>query len=93
MIQLPQKFAERMKVLLGDEYESYVESLNKAPVRAFRVNTDKISLSDFEKVNPFNTEKIPYVENGFYFTDEKYCNYFYSYLYCTHQRKLRISYS
>ena len=75
MIQLPQKFAERMKVLLGDEYESYVESLNKAPVRAFRVNTDKISLSDFEKVNPFNTEKIPYVENGFYFTDEKIGNH------------------
>ena len=74
MIQLPQKFAERMKVLLGDEYESYVESLNKAPVRAFRVNTDKISLSDFEKVNPFNTEKIPYVEIGFYFTDENIGN-------------------
>ncbi len=75
MIQLPEKFAERMKILLGDQYENYVESLNQPPVRAFRVNTDKISLSDFEKINPFSTEKIPYVENGFYFTDEKIGNH------------------
>ena len=75
MIQLPQQFAERMKILLGDEYESYVESLSDSPVRAFRVNTDKISVSDFEKINPFSTEKIPYVENGFYFTDDKIGNH------------------
>ena len=75
MIQLPQQFAERMKILLGDEYESYVDALNSPPVRAFRVNTDKISLSDFQKINPFSTQKIPYVENGFYFTDEKIGNH------------------
>ncbi len=53
--------------MLGDEYDDFLMSYDEKPVRAFRVNTDKISLEDFEKLNIFPTEKIPYVENGFYF--------------------------
>lgn len=67
MKQLPVEFQERMKTLLGDEYEDFLKSYDEKPVRAFRVNTDKISLTDFEKLNIFSNEKIPYVENGFYF--------------------------
>ncbi len=67
MRSLPIEFQERMKNLLGDEYKAFTDSYEEKPVRAFRVNTDKISLEDFEKINPFPTEKIPYVENGFYF--------------------------
>lgn len=67
MKQLPQEFENRMKTLLGDEFEDFKKSFNEPPVRAFRVNTDKISVEDFEKINPFPSEKIPYVENGFYF--------------------------
>ncbi len=75
MKALPEKFAERMKLLLGDEYDNYVAALNEKPVRAFRVNTDKISVEDFLKINPFDTQKIPYVDNGFYFEDEKIGNH------------------
>lgn len=67
MKQLPIEFENRMKTLLGDEFEAFKNSFNEPPVRAFRVNTDKISLEDFRKINPFKSEKIPYVENGFYF--------------------------
>ena len=55
MINLPQPFAERMKALLGNEYDDYLKALEQPPVRAFRVNTDKISVEEFEKINPFNT--------------------------------------
>ncbi len=75
MKALPEKFAERMKLILGNEYDNYIASLDEKPVRAFRVNTDKISLAEFEKINPFAAEKIPYVENGFYFEDEKIGNH------------------
>lgn len=74
MIELPLKYTERMKSLLGSEYENYIDSFNLPPVRAFRVNTEKITLFDFEKINPFETEKIPYAENGYYFSDEKIGN-------------------
>lgn len=64
---LPLEFQERMKALLGAEYEDFLKSYDEKPVRAFRVNTDKIPLEEFEKINIFSTDKIPYVENGFYF--------------------------
>lgn len=75
MKALPEKFAERMKALLGDEFDDYKAALNNNPVRAFRVNTDKISVENFLEINPFDVEKIPYVENGFYFEDEKIGNH------------------
>ncbi len=75
MIELPEKYKERMKALLGENYEAYESSLNESPVRAFRVNTDKISIEDFEKICPFPHEKIPYTENGFYFTYDKIGNH------------------
>ena len=67
MKQLPVEFQERMRSLLGNEYDDFLKSYDEKPVRALRVNTDKISLEGFEKMNIFPTEKIPYVENGFYF--------------------------
>lgn len=75
MKNLPTEYTERMKKLLGDEYDEYINELNSPPVRAFRVNTDKISLDDFEKLNIFAKEKIPYVENGYYLDYEKIGNH------------------
>ena len=75
MKNLPSEYILRMQMLLGKEYEEYEKALNDEPVRAFRVNTDKISLSDFEKINIFGSEKIPYVENGFYLDYDKVGNH------------------
>ncbi|MBQ8266993.1 MAG: RNA methyltransferase [Clostridia bacterium] len=72
---LPQKFVNRMKMLLGDEYALYEKVINEPPVRAFRVNTDKTSIKEFEKLSPFGDEKIPYVENGYYLDYEKVGNH------------------
>ena len=44
MKQLPFEFCERMKSLLGDDYDKFIAALNGSPVKAYRVNTDKISL-------------------------------------------------
>ena len=75
MKQLPQDFVNRMTALLGDEYALYEKAINEPPVKAFRVNTDKISINDFEKINPFGNEKIPYVQNGYYLDCEKVGNH------------------
>ena len=75
MKQLPKEYESRMKQLLGKDFESYLNELQNPPVKAFRVNTDKISLEDFEKINPFGSEKISYIENGFYLDFEKVGNH------------------
>lgn len=75
MKNLPIEFTERMQKLLGDEFENFISAVNGTPVKGFRVNTDKISLEDFEKINVFGKEKIPYVENGFYLDFDKAGNH------------------
>lgn len=71
MKQLPNEYVARMKSLLGEEYGAYEQALNTPPEKGFRVNTDKISLEEFQTLDVFSRGKIPYVENGFYLDYEK----------------------
>ena len=71
MKQLPEKFKERMTELLGEDFELYQSAVNSESVRAFRVNTQKISLEDFKKLDDISGGKIPYVENGFYLSHDR----------------------
>lgn len=75
MINLPLEYENRMKKLLGEEFNAYKNELENPPVKAFRVNTDKTSLDEFEKLNIFSKTKIPYVENGFYLEYDKIGNH------------------
>ncbi|MBO5360898.1 MAG: hypothetical protein J6B25_08680 [Clostridia bacterium] len=75
MKMLPIEFVTRMKSLLGEEYTEYEKAMSDSPVRAFRINTDKISIDDFEKLNVFSSEKIPYVNGGYYFDYDKIGNH------------------
>lgn len=75
MTELPLEFVSRMKSLLGNEYNDYIDAFNRESVRAFRVNTDKISLEDFEKLNIFSKNKVPYVKNGYYLEYDKIGNH------------------
>ena len=75
MVSLPKDYVNRMKEMLGDEYADYEAALQLRAVKGFRVNTAKISLEDFERVNVFSKEKIPFTENGFYLDYEKIGNH------------------
>ena len=63
---LPGEFKDRMKVLLGNDYENFINSFSKSEVKSIRVNTEKIEVEDFIKIAPFEIEKIPYTLDGFY---------------------------
>ncbi|MBR2956919.1 MAG: RsmB/NOP family class I SAM-dependent RNA methyltransferase, partial [Clostridia bacterium] len=75
MKELPSAFTERMKKILGEEYETFEKAMHEPCVKAYRVNTDKISLEDFEKINIFGRKKIPYVETGYYLEYDKVGNH------------------
>lgn len=70
MIKLPEEYLNNMKQLLQDEYDLYLDSFNNDRVYGLRINTNKISVKDFLKINPFNLKPIPWTDDGFYF-DEK----------------------
>ncbi|MBR2131348.1 MAG: hypothetical protein IJ955_02215 [Oscillospiraceae bacterium] len=76
MKALPVDFIARMKSLLGEqEFSRYEDSFVHPAVRAFRVNTEKISLEDFSTINPFSSEQIPYVPTGYYLNYDKVGNH------------------
>lgn len=71
MERLPEQYRESMKELLGAEYPAYIESFSESSYTAFRINTSKISLKEWQAINPFSTSEIAWIEKGFYYDSEK----------------------
>ena len=69
-MELPLEFEEKMKLLLGEEYPAYLDCYQEPRLYGLRVNTAKISVSDFVKICPFEIWRIPWIENGFYYDGE-----------------------
>lgn len=64
------EFIERMRALLGDEYDAFEAAMDIAPVRALRVNTLKMSAEEFERICDFKHEKLPFSKEGYIFEHE-----------------------
>ena len=69
-MELPQKYLDSMKELLGDEFQTYLDSFSQKRLYGLRVNNLKISTEDFLKISPFKLKKIPWIDNGFYYEEE-----------------------
>lgn len=65
MSELPVAFTEKMKRILEDEYGAFMESYQEPRNFGLRVNTDKISPEEFQRIAPFHLKAIPWVKNGF----------------------------
>ena len=73
MIKLPEEFENRMKELLGDEYEDFRASYDEKKKTGIRVNTLKISVEDFKIRFPYELSPIAWCDIGFEVSsDEKY---------------------
>ena len=68
---LPEKFTERMKALLGDEYADFERALTEEKAKkGVRVNTLKCSSDELIKASELPISPLDYVENGFILTEE-----------------------
>ena len=67
--QLPKAFLSRMEDMLQDEYTAFIKSYENPRHFGLRVNTLKISVEEFLKINPFHLTPVPWTENGFYYEE------------------------
>lgn len=67
---LPLPFLERMKEMLGDDYDTFLESYGNPRTYGLRVNTAKLSCQDFEELSPFEIRPIPWISNGYFYNEE-----------------------
>ncbi len=68
---LPDKFCERMKTDLQDEYSDFIATYEKPPFSGLRVNTLKITPEVLCSTVDFCADVVPWCENGFYYDGKK----------------------
>ncbi|HHY22332.1 MAG TPA: NOL1/NOP2/sun family putative RNA methylase [Bacilli bacterium] len=68
-MDLPKGFTNKMSHLLQDEFVDFIHSYSEPKQQGLRVNTLKVSLEEWEKLNPFHLENISWVKTGFFYTD------------------------
>ena len=67
---LPQAFLDRMKEMLQDDHEAFLEAYDQPRTYGLRVNTAKISCEEFERIVPFEVKKIPWISNGYFYSED-----------------------
>ncbi len=70
-MNLPKLFEDRMRKLLGEEYEAYLKCYEKPHFGGVRVNTLKATPEEFEDICPFSIKRIPWVSNGYYYDTQE----------------------
>ena len=58
-VELPESFEKRMQEMLGDEYESYIESYDNPRQYGLRINPMKITEEELAEGSGFSLDPIP----------------------------------
>lgn len=65
--KLPKEFIRKMELLLGEEFNSYLDSFHKPAFHGLRINTLKTDPETFFKNAPWELKQVPWILNGFYY--------------------------
>ena len=66
-LALPRGFAERMRDMLGEDFEAFCASYQKPSHPSLRTNTLKVTPEELKGIAPFVGDAIPWQETGFYY--------------------------
>ena len=70
-MNLPQTFLDRMKQLLGGEYEAWLASYASPAFQGLRINRAKLTAKEWERIAPFPLQPVPGTDNGYYCGEER----------------------
>ena len=71
-MHLPEKFLDRMRDLLEEEFPAFLESYRQPRQYGLRVNCLKTTPEEFEAAAPFPVQRIPWVPDGFFYGEGIY---------------------
>ena len=81
---IPENFKIKMKELLGDELDSFLDCYNEKHNAGVRVNTLKSTPERFREISPVEITPVPWIKNGFYYDESDRASkhpYYYAGLY------------
>lgn len=61
-----QLFYDRMKTLLSEDFDEFVEALETNLNKGIRLNKLKLDKEEFERLMPFSFEQVPWCNEGYY---------------------------
>ena len=68
-MDFPVSFTEKMKTILGDEYDDFLKGYDRTRHYGLRVNRTKLSTEQFEKMCTYELEPVPWIDNAFEYED------------------------
>jgi 16S rRNA C967 or C1407 C5-methylase (RsmB/RsmF family)/NOL1/NOP2/fmu family ribosome biogenesis protein len=66
-MKLPELYVKKMKSLLGDEFEQYINSFNEPRYYGLRANTLKLTPKELCELVDMRLEAVPWCDCGFYY--------------------------
>lgn len=69
-MNLPQAYIDKMKKLLKEDFDKYIESFDQPRLYGMRANTLKISPDKLKDILDWSLEPIPWCKEGFYYNGE-----------------------
>ena len=67
MNKLPEKFENKMKEILGEEFDAFIAGFNETRFGGVRFNSLKIDKEKWERIAPFGIRPVPWISNGYYY--------------------------
>ena len=64
-MDFPVSFTEKMKAILGDEYEDFLKGYDRTRHYGLRVNRTKITAEQFERISMYDLTPVPWIDNAF----------------------------
>ncbi|MBR4140006.1 MAG: RsmB/NOP family class I SAM-dependent RNA methyltransferase [Lachnospiraceae bacterium] len=68
-MEFPVTFTEKMKAILGDEFDDFLKGYDRTRHYGLRVNRTKISAEQFERISMYDLKPVPWIDNAFEYED------------------------
>ena len=67
--ELPEAFEKRMREMLGEEYQAYLDSYQEIRQYGLRVNPLKVTGEELEANTSFHLRPIPWISTGYFYAE------------------------
>ena len=68
-MDFPVSFTEKMKAILGDEFEDFLKGYDRTRHYGLRVNRTKLTAEQFERMSMYDLKPVPWIDNAFEYED------------------------
>ena len=69
-MRLPEVYLDKMKNILGENYDEFLSVFDSGPYTGLRINTSKINRDQFLHTSQFKLKEVSWCKNGFYYDPE-----------------------